>query len=197
MALATNLRKTHTYSKVMLSIYNIQYRKERGKNTILNLAAIFTSLRKLDKLKVLVMQFQRNWIKFICACCHQVSTIVSVLLNVVPFFSLLVLNLIIYQTIKKKTLLLPHSSSRERRDLYVATILITIVMIFAGCHSIKTVINLVELLHVFQGDELWNNYRFIFLFSNVHFKTFPESNFGLLQIQFSSNLKGVIKNYGK
>ena len=72
----------------------------------------------------------------------------SVLLNVVPFFSLLVLNLIIYQTIKKKTLLLPHSSSRERRDLYVATILIIIVMVFASCHSIKTVINLIELFYV-------------------------------------------------
>ena len=76
----------------------------------------------------------------------------SVLLSVIPFISLLVLNFIIFHTIKKKTLLLPHSSQRERRDLYVATILIVIVMVFAGCHCIKTAINLVELVHVLQGN---------------------------------------------
>ena len=45
------------------NVEHIQYtiQKGEGENTILNLAAIFTSLRKLNKLKVLVnMQFQRT-----------------------------------------------------------------------------------------------------------------------------------------
>jgi hypothetical protein len=81
----------------------------------------------------------------------QISTVVSISINTVPFLLLVVLNYLIYQAIRKKTFLLPHSSQRERRDIFVATILILIVMVYAVCHSIKAFINLLELFSVISG----------------------------------------------
>ena len=81
----------------------------------------------------------------------QISSVVSISINTVPFLLLVVLNYLIYQTIRKKTFLLPHSSQRERRDIFVATILILIVMVYAVCHSIKAFINLLELFSVISG----------------------------------------------
>ena len=40
---------------------------------------------------------------------------------------------------------------RERRDLYIAGILILIVVVFVGCHSLKCFLNIVELAIVLRG----------------------------------------------
>ena len=81
----------------------------------------------------------------------QISTIASILLSLVPFIFLILLNIFIFHTIKRKTLLLPPSDIRQRRDIFVATILVLIVIVYAACHTIKTAINIVELTCVITG----------------------------------------------
>ena len=107
--------------------------------------------------------FLKKWIitliykKIIITTCFysfQISTIVSILLSLVPFIFLIILNIFIYYTIKQKTVLLPISNMRQRRDIFVATILVLIVMVYAACHSIKTVINIIELQSVLSGNIL-------------------------------------------
>ena len=45
---------------------------------------------------------------------------------------------------------------RERRDLYSAGILILIVVVFVGCHSLKCFLNIVELAIVLRGTVLYS-----------------------------------------
>ena len=45
----------------------------------------------------------------------QVSTTISVIVDIVPFSILIVFNILIIWTIKRKTILLPRSAKRERR----------------------------------------------------------------------------------
>ena len=80
------------------------------------------------------------------------STAVSVVLSLFPFFFLIILNFLIFHTIKKKTIL-TASSRQQQRDVFVATILILIVMLYAVCHSIKTAINVFELLSIITGKD--------------------------------------------
>ena len=84
----------------------------------------------------------------------QITSITSVALSVVPFVAIITLNHLIYKTIKRKTFLLSNSSSKEKRDIFVAGILILIVIVYATCHTIKCIINLVELLSTLQGTDL-------------------------------------------
>ena len=55
------------------------------------------------------------------------------ILNLIPFMTLMILNYVVYITIKKKAALTSPSASRARREFYIATILITIVILFAVC----------------------------------------------------------------
>ena len=84
----------------------------------------------------------------------KISTVVSVLLSIIPFILLVFLNAFIYKTIKSKSEVLPISNRRARRDIYVASILIIIIMVYASCHSIKAVINMMELVSAVRGLKL-------------------------------------------
>ena len=86
----------------------------------------------------------------------QVSTTLSVIIDLIPFSTIIVLNCLIYNAVKfnllkmhfinnitrlsishqvqRKTSLLPRNAKRERRGLYIATILILIVLVYAICH---------------------------------------------------------------
>ena len=79
------------------------------------------------------------------------STIGSVLLSLIPFVFLIILNILIFRTIKHKSLATSKSSRRQHRDLFVASILILIVLVYAACHSIKVFINIIELFCVITG----------------------------------------------
>ena len=72
-------------------------------------------------------------------------------LHLVPFLFLVVMNLLIWRAVKSRSFLLSSSARRERRDLYVASILILIIIIFLLCHSIKCAINVLELVFVLAG----------------------------------------------
>ena len=80
---------------------------------------------------------------------------VSVGINLVPFISLVILNFFIYKTLKKKGKLLPWTATRAKREHFIATILIIIVLVFAICHSFKFFINIIELCQVVSGRQLW------------------------------------------
>jgi len=75
----------------------------------------------------------------------KVSTTLSVITDLIPFSTIIVLNGLIYRTVRHKTSLLPRNAKRERRGLYIATILILIVLVYAICHSLGCLLNLVEL----------------------------------------------------
>ena len=81
----------------------------------------------------------------------QVSNICSILISLIPFTSIIFLNFSIYKLIKQKALSLPQSSIRDKREQYVATILLLIVMIYISCHSIASAINVLELFVVLTG----------------------------------------------
>ena len=81
----------------------------------------------------------------------KVSNLVSICVSLANFLSLLVLNLCIYITIRRKSSLI-SSSQRHQRDIFIATILVTIVFMFAVCHSCKAFITIVELCHVISGQ---------------------------------------------
>ena len=83
----------------------------------------------------------------------QISTIVSVLLSLIPFIFLIVLNILIFRTIQQKTSVVSRSSRRQQRDIFVASILILIVKVYAACHSIKTFINCIELFSILTGNQ--------------------------------------------
>ena len=80
----------------------------------------------------------------------QISSITSVLLSLIPFLLIIILNSLLYKAVRNK-LTLQYSSKHERRDIHVAGILILIVIVFASCHSIKWIINLIELIFILQG----------------------------------------------
>ena len=96
-----------------------------------------------------------KWLFLIYFLFFQISTIVSVLLSLVPFTFLIILNILIFRTIKQKTPALSRSSRRQRRDIFVASILILIIMVYAACHSIKVFINILELFCILTGKNLW------------------------------------------
>ena len=85
----------------------------------------------------------------------KISTLVSVGINLVPFITLVILNFFIYKTLKKKGKLLPWTATRAKREHFIATILIIIVVVFAICHSFKSFINIIELCQVVSGRQLW------------------------------------------
>ena len=108
----------------------------------------------------------------------QISTIVSVLLSLIPFIFLIVLNILIFRTIQQKTSVVSRSSRRQQRDIFVATILILIVMVYAACHSIKTFINCTELFSIITGicfDISHEIINFI-LGQDIHSKWGPKMN---------------------
>ena len=74
----------------------------------------------------------------------QISVLVSVGVNLVPFISLVFLNFFIYKTLKKKERLLPPIQTRAKREHFIATNLIVIV-VFVICHSLKSFINIIEM----------------------------------------------------
>ena len=80
---------------------------------------------------------------------------VSVGLDIFPFVTLVILNFLIYKTLKKKGKLLPWTATRAKREHFIATILIIIVLVFAICHSFKLFINIIELCQVVSGKQLW------------------------------------------
>jgi hypothetical protein len=84
----------------------------------------------------------------------QISTTMSVLLNVIPFLTLIVLNILIWRTIKHKTFLLRATSKKERRDVFVAGILILIVILYTTCNAIKSGINVLELYFSLKGIKI-------------------------------------------
>ena len=84
----------------------------------------------------------------------QISVLVSVGVSLVPFISLVFLNILIYKILKNKERLLPPSPTRVKREHFFATNLIVIVM-FAICHSLKSFINIIEMCQVVSGKQLW------------------------------------------
>ena len=74
----------------------------------------------------------------------QISVLVSVGVSLVPFISLVFLNFFIYKTLKKKERLLPPIQTRAKREHFIATNLIVIV-VFVICHSLKSFINIIEM----------------------------------------------------
>ena len=85
----------------------------------------------------------------------QISVLVSVGVSLVPFISLVFLNFFIYKTLKKKERLLPPIQTRAKREHFIATILIVIIVVFAICHSLKSFINIIEMCQVVSGKQLW------------------------------------------
>ena len=83
--------------------------------------------------------------------CLQVSTLTSILLSLIPFVMLILFNILIYRLIKSKSAHFPRSSTREKRDLRIARILILIIMVYVACHGIITYINAVELWAIIEG----------------------------------------------
>ena len=83
----------------------------------------------------------------------KISTVLSVLsVSLIPFLTLMVLNHLIYRTIKKKTFIVSNSARRAHREFHIATILISIVSLFGLCHILKFFINMLELVCVLIGE---------------------------------------------
>ncbi len=72
----------------------------------------------------------------------------SIALVVIPFFALIVLNSCIFRTINRATRLHNTISSHQRRDHKVAMMLITIVVVFVICHSIRSIVNIYECIQM-------------------------------------------------
>ena len=108
----------------------------------------------------------------------KISVLVSVFVNLLPFITLVFLNYFIYKSFKRKGRLLPWSATRAKRELFIATILILIILViwrillkpnktytrtglyyllqvYAVCHSFKSFLNLIELLELVTGIEIW------------------------------------------
>ena len=77
----------------------------------------------------------------------------------------MVINLIIYRTIKRKTFLNSPSAARTKREFYIATILILIVTLFGTCQILRCVINMLELVCVLSGGEIDKFMIHLILFS--------------------------------
>ena len=71
--------------------------------------------------------------------------------SIIPFLVLMILNCLIYRVIKRKTMLVSTASSRTKREIYIATILILIVVLFGICHSLQGFLNIVELSAILIG----------------------------------------------
>ena len=97
-----------------------------------------------------------------------------------PFIILVVLNFFIYKTLKKKGKLLPWTATRAKREHFIATILIIIVLVFAICHSFKSFINIIELCQVVSGKQLWGEKMNVLVAISHLFITFNSSiNFAI------------------
>ena len=81
----------------------------------------------------------------------QVTTMSSLFLSLAPFIFLVFINFFIYKTIRKKSLRQSESPRRERREAYVATILISITVIYTLCHTITTFFSILELVAELSG----------------------------------------------
>ena len=75
----------------------------------------------------------------------------NIFLSLIPFLFLVSINFFIYKTIRKKVHNLSPSQRREKREVYVATILISITTIYAFCHTITTLFSVLELVAVVSG----------------------------------------------
>ena len=64
--------------------------------------------------------------------------------GVIPLTVLIVLNTLIYMAIRTRTQRLATMTSRQRRDLAVAAVLVGIILVFILCHSFKFVVNIYE-----------------------------------------------------
>ena len=100
----------------------------------------------------------------------QVSTVLSLtMLHIIPLICLAYLNYAIFWAIRliffikvlshfvflrSRGRQLGYLGRRQRRDLVVASVLISIVGVFIICHSLKFVINMVELWIVIKGDTI-------------------------------------------
>ena len=104
----------------------------------------------------------------------KISVLVSVFFNLFPFITLVFLNFFIYKSVKRKGQMLPWSATRAKRELFIATVLILIILViwrilltwlynrtlmllqvYAVCHSFKSFLNLIELLELGTGMKLW------------------------------------------
>ena len=75
------------------------------------------------------------------------------MLSIIPFMMLILFNLLIYCLIKTKTMALPRSCAREKRERHVASILILIILVYSAGHSIITYINMIELWAIIKGSD--------------------------------------------
>ena len=66
----------------------------------------------------------------------------------------MVINIVIYRTIKRKAFLNSPSAGRTKREFYIARILILIVTLFGTCQILRFVINMLELVCVLSGREI-------------------------------------------
>ena len=108
------------------------------------------------------------------SCLFQISTILSVLtVSLIPFLTLVILNYLIFRTIQKKTFIISNSAKSVRRELHIATILISIVTLFIICHILKFVINMLELVSVLIGEQNHINTKrsFFKLYLKLHLFT--------------------------
>jgi len=71
--------------------------------------------------------------------------VTNVVSYVVPLLVLIVLNTKIYLAIKERTRRLASLTSRQRRDVAVAGVLVGIILVFIICHSFKFVPNIYEI----------------------------------------------------
>ena len=62
----------------------------------------------------------------------------------IPFLILTAINSMLYRTITKSTTANMRSSSRQKRDLSIAMILVGIVVVFVICNIFRIIINLYE-----------------------------------------------------
>lgn len=59
----------------------------------------------------------------------KISVLVSVFFNLFPFITLVFLNFFIYKSVKRKGQMLPWSATRAKRELFIATVLILIILV--------------------------------------------------------------------
>lgn len=81
--------------------------------------------------------------------------VTNVVSYVVPLVVLIVLNTKIYLAIKERTRRLASLTSRQRRDVAVAGVLVCIILVFIICHSFKFVPNIYEIYKEIYGIRSW------------------------------------------
>jgi len=74
--------------------------------------------------------------------------------GIIPLVVLIVLNAKIYTAIRARTQRLATMTSRQRRDLTVAAVLVGIILLFIVCHSFKFVVNAYEAHLTYSNSDL-------------------------------------------